>query len=60
MFQKHLLNYSTVSKFVTRKSIDVNDLRGGQYLANKSIRFKTMLRSDLCNCSDAYIVGKEE
>ena len=42
MFQKHLLNYSTVSKFVTRKSIDVNDLRGGQYLANKSIRFKTL------------------
>ena len=52
-----LLNDSSVSKFVTRKWIEVNDLSSGQYSANKNIRFKTsMLRSDLCDYSDAYIV----
>ena len=30
-----LLNDSTVSKFVTRKFIKVNQLRGSQYSANK-------------------------
>ena len=45
-----LLNDSTVSNFVTRKRIKVNDLRGGQYSADKNIRFKiSMLRSDLCD-----------
>ena len=40
-------------KFVTKKWIEVNS----QYSANKKIRFKTsMLRSDLCDYSDAYIV----
>ena len=40
-------------KFVTKKWIKVND----QYSVNKKIRFKTsMLRSDLCDYSDAYIV----
>ena len=48
-----------MSKFVTRKWIQVNDLSGGKYSVNKSIRFKTpMLRSDLCDYSDAYIVEK--
>ena len=43
-----LLNNSTVSKFVTRKWIEVNDLSGSQYSVNKNIRFKTpMLISDL-------------
>ena len=46
----NLLNDSPVSKFVTRKWTEVNDLSGGQYSANKNIRFKTpMLRSDLCD-----------
>ena len=46
------LTTSSVSKFVTRQGIKINDLSGGQYL----IRFKTpMLRSDLCNNSNAYI-----
>ena len=52
-------NYSTISKFVTRKWIEVNDLSGGQYSINKNIRFKPSIRrSDLCDCSDAYIVVK--
>ena len=35
----------------------MNDLSSGQCCANKSIRCKTsMLRSKLCDCSDAYIV----
>ena len=56
-----LLNNSTVSKFVRRKWIEVNDLSGGQYSVNTNIRFKTpMLRPDLCDYSDAYIVVKEE
>ena len=42
------VNNSTVSKFVTRKWIEVNDLSGSQYSVNKNIRFKTpMLISDL-------------
>ena len=32
---------------------------GGQYSVNKSVRFETsMLRSDLYDCSDAYIAVK--
>ena len=54
-----LLNNSTVSKCVTKKCMEVNDLSGGQYSASKNIRFKTsMLRSNLCDYSDAYIVVK--
>ena len=45
-----LFNDSTVSKFVTSKWIEVNDLSVGQYSVNKNIRFKTsLLRSDLCD-----------
>ena len=54
-----LLNDFTVSKFVTKKRIKVNDLSSGQYSVNKNIRFKTsMLRSALCDYSDPYIVVK--
>ena len=54
-----LLNNSTVSKFVTKKWIEVNDLSSGQYPVDKSIRFKTsMLRSNLCDYSDAHNVVK--
>ena len=53
------LNDSTVSKFVTKEWIEVNDLSSDQYSVNKKIRFKTsMLRSDSCDYSDAYIVVK--
>ena len=49
-----LLNNSTVSKFVTRKWIEVNDLSGSQYSVNKNLRLKTpMLSSDLCDYIDA-------
>ena len=54
-----LLNESTVSKFVTTKWIEVNDLPSGQYSDNKNIRFKSsMLRSNLCDYRDGYIVVK--
>ena len=53
------LSNSTVSKFVTKKWIEVNDLSSGQYSFNKTIRLKTsMLRSNLCDYCDAYIVVK--
>ena len=55
-----LLNDSTVSKFVAKKQVKVNDLSSGKYSVNKNIRFKNLiLRSDLCDYSDAYIVVKE-
>ena len=43
-----------LSKFVTRQFVKVNSL-SNTYNENKSIRFKTpMLRSNLCDYSDAY------
>ena len=46
-------------KFVTKKWIEVYDQSKGNYNVNKEIRIKTsMLRSDLCDFSDAYIVVK--
>ena len=55
-----LLNDSTLSKFVTKKQIEVNDLSSGQYFVNKNIRFKRlMIRSDLCDYSNANIDVKE-
>ena len=45
-----------LSKFVTRDYVRVNSL-SNTYNENKSIRFKTpMLRSDLCDYADAYIL----
>ena len=45
--------------FVTKKWIEVYDQSEGNYKVNKEISFKTsMLRSDLCGFSDAYIVVK--
>ena len=42
-----------------KKGVKVNDLSNGQCSVNKNIRFKTsMLRSDLCDYSDAYIIVK--
>ena len=47
-----------LSKFVTREYVRVNSLFD-TYSENKSIRFKTpMLRSNLCDYSDAYILVK--
>ena len=54
-----LLNDSAVSKLVTIKWIEINNLSGGQFSVKKNVRFKTsILRSDLCDYSDAYIVVK--
>ena len=48
-----------LSKFVTKNWVKVNRLRGGNYDPKKQIRYKTpMLRSDLCNYSDAYVLVK--
>ena len=45
--------------FVTKKWIEVYDQSEGNYNVNKEIRIKTsMLRSDLCDFSDAYIIVK--
>ena len=45
-----------LSKFVTIEYVRVNSL-SNTYNENKSIRFKTpMLRSDLCDYADAYIL----
>ena len=47
-----------LSKFVTREYVRVNSL-SNTYNKNKLIRFKTpMLRSNLCDYSDAYILIK--
>ena len=46
-----------LQRFVTKKWIQVYDQSGVNYDINKEIRIKTsMLRSDLSNFSDAYIV----
>ena len=64
-FQKitHFLDinsdYKDLPKFVTKKWIEVYDQSEGNYNVNKEIRLKTlMLRSDLCDFNDAYIVVK--
>ena len=47
------------SKFRTRNWVEINDDIRGAYSPNKQIRFKTaMLRSSLCDYSDAFILVK--
>ena len=47
------------SKFRTRNWVEINDDIRGAYSPNKQIRFKTaMLRSSLCDYSNAYILVK--
>ena len=47
-----------LSKFVTREDVEVKSL-SNTYNENKSIRFKIpMLKSSLCDYSDAYILVK--
>ena len=62
-FQKivNLLNdgLNKPSKFKTRNWVEINDEARGAYSPNKQIKFKTsMLRSSLCDYSDAYILVK--
>ena len=48
-----------VPRFITKKWREVFDQSGGRYNTNKQITFKTpMIRSDLCDYSDAYILVK--
>ena len=47
-----------LSKFRTRNWVEINDKSRGNY-ANSEIRFKTtMLRSNLCDYADSYILVK--
>ena len=47
------------SKFRTRNWVEINDEARGTYSHIKQIKFKTsMLRSSLCDYSDAYILFK--
>ena len=47
------------SKFRTRNSVEINDESRGAYNVNSRIKFKTiMLKSSLCDYSDAYILVK--
>ena len=51
-----------VPRFITKKWVEVHDQSGSaddRYKPSKQIRFKTsMLRSDLCDFSDGFIVVK--
>ena len=50
---------SKSSKFKTRNWVEINDKARGTYSPNKQIKFKTsMLRSSLCDYSDAYLLVK--
>ena len=64
-FQKIINFLDTISdnkdlpKFVTKKWVEVYDQSQENYNPSKEIRIKTsILRSDLCDFSDAYIVVK--
>ena len=47
-----------LSKFRTRNWVEINNESGGNY-ANSDIRFKTaILRSNLCDYADSYILVK--
>ena len=47
------------SKFRTRNWVEINDESRGAYYVNSQIKFKTtMLKSSLCDYSDAYILVK--
>ena len=47
------------SKFRTKSWVEINDESRGTYSVNRQINFKTsMLRSSLCDYSDAYILVK--
>ena len=58
---KNLLDDSSnkTSKFRTKNWVEINDESRGIYNDDKQIRFKTtMLKSSLCDYSDAYILVK--
>ena len=47
------------SKFRTKNWVEINDESRATYTVNKQVKLKTsMLRSSLCDYSDAYILVK--
>ena len=57
LIDDNILNQT--SKFRTRNWIEINDESRGAYNVNSQIKFKTtMLKSSLCDYSDAYILVK--
>ena len=49
------------SKFLTKNWVEINDESRGTYNANSQIKYKTtMIKSSLCDYSDAYILVKEK
>ena len=58
----NLIDHNTLnqpSKFRTRNWVEINDESRGAYNVNSQIKFKTtMLKSSLCDYSDAYILVK--
>ena len=53
------LDDKELPRFVTKKWIEVYDQSEKNYNPNKEIRIKnSMLRSDLCDFSDVYIVAE--
>ena len=66
-YTKYTLNTTKVdntrnkpSKFRTKNWVEINDQSHGTYNDNTLIKFKTlMLKSSLCNYSDAYTLFKE-
>ena len=64
-FQKFVNFLDTTSddkdlpRFITKKWVEVYDQSAENYHVNKEIKIKTsMLRTDLCDFNDAYIVVK--
>ena len=56
MVQLLITDNKDLLRFVTKKWIELYDQSEGNYNVNKEIR--SMLRSDLCEFSDTYIVVK--
>ena len=55
----HTKSDENLPRFITKKWVEIYDQSGGNYSVNKEIRIKTsLLRSDLCDFNDAYIVVK--
>ena len=55
----NFIDLNKPSKFRIRNSVEINDESRGAYNVNSQIKFKTtMLKSSLCDYSDAYILVK--
>ena len=53
--------HNKVPRFISKKSIELQSQSRNTYNTSKPIRFKTsMLRSDLCDYSDAYVWDNEQ